>query len=179
MFREGLRPPDPWGENGSPLERLRTQDDMTVASLVELGPVCIVLLPALGKRTTRAVLQQMASERARIEESGWRLLLVHMASDDARAKAELAPFNLAYVARLADPEREMYEHFGMKRATLAQRWGVDAVKAAWSSRSFGSDEPVGDPDQLGGVVQCRSDADPHVWSVPVAGKPYELPGSPS
>ncbi len=121
MFREGLRPPDPFREI-PPLEAARTQDGMSLQVLSELSPVLVVCLPALGERSCRQMLQDLAKARVSIEFAGTRLALVHMGSD-AEAAAELARHDLQYTARISDPKRQLYAFFelGTKRKGLLRR----------------------------------------------------------
>jgi hypothetical protein len=110
VFREGLRPPNPFRDR-DPMETAHTQDDMTLKTLSELAPTLVVCLPELGGNWCRRMLQDLAAQRAEIEKSGTRLVLVHMAGD---ADAALRPHDLGYVARIADPDRDLYRRFGLE-----------------------------------------------------------------
>lgn len=107
MFREGLRPPDPFRER-PPLEALCTQEGISVKTLSSMSPVLLVLLPDVRGRRGQGMLKALAAARGDIERAGVRVVLVHF--DDA---GDLAPFDLAYVARVSDPERRLYAHFGL------------------------------------------------------------------
>jgi peroxiredoxin len=121
MFREGLRPPDPFREI-PPLEAARTQDGMSLQVLSELSPVLVVCLPTLGERRCREMLKDVAASREAIERAGTRLAMVHMGSE-AEAAAELARHDLQYTARISDPKRQLYAFFelGTKRKGLLRR----------------------------------------------------------
>jgi len=147
MFREGLRPPDPWGERPA-AERLRTQDGMTLRSMAGLGPLLVVCLPALGTAACRGWLATLAGRRRGFEAEGRRCLLVHM-GDDADARTALEPFDLHYVARIADPDRELYAHFGLGAAPPGLLGRV-------AGRLRG-DKPVGDPAQKPGAFLVDGD----------------------
>jgi len=116
VFREGLRPPDPFRER-PPLERLLTQDGMSLDALSRLGPLLVVCLPDRGER---GLLAEVAAHRGAIERSGVRLALVH----PAEAPPEL-PEALRYVARVADPALGLYAFLGLGRTkgTLFRREG--------------------------------------------------------
>ena len=60
MWREGLRPPDPFARRRPALERLTTQDGMSLATLAGYGPVHVVCLPAVGTPEGRAWLARVA-----------------------------------------------------------------------------------------------------------------------
>ena len=112
MFQRGLTPPDPFRER-SVLESARTQDSMSLQALAALGRVLVVLLPALGR--ANSWLKAVREARPRLEEQGLRLVLVHTESD-AEARARFEPFDLQYLARIADPERALYRHFEIGEA---------------------------------------------------------------
>lgn len=109
MFREGLRPPDPFRER-PPLEAARTQDGMSLKALAALSRVVVVCLPELDRAGD--MLRDVAARRAEWERGGARVVLVHMATD-AEARAAFEPFDLHFVARIADPGRRLYRHFGL------------------------------------------------------------------
>lgn len=119
MFREGLRPPDPFREV-EPLDAARTQDDMTLRALAELGPVLVVCLPELARAASW--LKRVAARRPELEREGKRICLVHTGTDD-EARAACVPHGLDYVARIADPDRKLYEWLGLgeKRPGLLGR----------------------------------------------------------
>jgi hypothetical protein len=122
VFREGLRPPDPFRER-APLETLCTQEGISLSTLSGMSPVLLLLLPEARGRRGRAMLKALAAARGDLERAGVRVALVHF--DDV---PDLAPFDLAYVARIADPERKLYAQFnlGSSPRGLLRREGQDA-----------------------------------------------------
>ncbi len=108
MFREGLRPRDPF-RDPPPLEAACTQDGISLLTLSGMSPVLLLLLPEVRGRRGQGMLKALAAARGDIERAGVRVALVHF--DDAAGALE--PFDLAYVARIADPERTLYAHFGL------------------------------------------------------------------
>jgi hypothetical protein len=107
VFREGLRPPDPRRERPA-VETACTQDGISLKTLSEMSPVLLLLLPEVRGRRGQGMLKALAAVRGDIERAGVRVALVHF--DDI---CDLGPFDLAYVARIADPERRLYAHFGL------------------------------------------------------------------
>jgi hypothetical protein len=107
VFREGLRPPDPF-RGRPPLEAACTQDGVSVKTLSEMSPVLLLLLPGVRGRRGQGMLRALAAVRGEIERAGVRVALVHF--DDP---GDLGPLDLAYVARVSDPERRLYAHFGL------------------------------------------------------------------
>ena len=122
MFREGLRPPDPSRER-PPLEALCTQEGISLKTLSAMSPVLLLLLPEVRGRRGQGMLRALAAARGDIERAGARVALVHF--DDI---GDLGPFDLAYVARIADPERKLYAHFGLGSSPrgLLRRGSQDA-----------------------------------------------------
>jgi len=123
VFREGLRPVDPFRER-PPLEALCTQEGISVKTLSAMSPVLLLLLPEVGGRRGQGMLKTLAAARNDIERAGVRIALVHF--DDA--SDALAALDLAYVARIHDPERKLYAHFGLGTAPrgLLRREGQEA-----------------------------------------------------
>lgn len=108
MFREGLRPPDPFRERPA-LETACTQDGISLKTLSGMSDVLLVLLPEVRGRRGQGMLKALAAVRGDVERAGIRVALVHF--DDA--KGALEPFDLAYVARIHDPERALYAFLGL------------------------------------------------------------------
>lgn len=115
MFREGLRPPDPFGQQ-DPFADARTQDGMSLKTLAEMSSVLVVCLPMLDG--ARRILADLAVERSAFEQAGVRLVVVHFELAEV-ARAALEPYDLAYVARVEDPGRVLYNAFGLGEV---QRW---------------------------------------------------------
>ncbi len=107
MFREGLRPLDPFRER-PPLDALCTQDGISLKTLSGMSPVLVLFLPEARGRRGQGMLKALAAARGDLERAGVRVALVHF--DDV---GDLGSFDLAYVARIADPERKLYAHFGL------------------------------------------------------------------
>ena len=149
MFREGLRPPDPFRE-GHPFEEARTQDGMSLKALATLSPVLVACLPALGALFCREMLHELSGKRRDLEARGLRFVLVHMGTD-AEAAGEFEASDLQYLARISDPERKLYAAFELKEATVAQRMGPRVWGRALAARRHGRGPIVGAPAQLPGV----------------------------
>jgi len=110
VFQKGLRPSDPFRER-PPLEALVTQEGMSLRTLSAMSPVLVLLLPEVRGRRGQGMLKALAAVRGDVERAGVRVVLVHY--DDV---GDLAPHDLAYVARVHDPERRLYAHLGLGTA---------------------------------------------------------------
>ena len=153
MFQRGLTPPDPF-RPPSPLEDLRTQDDMSVAAMGQLGPLVLLFLPALGGIFCRELLEHVQADRAGIENRGIRFVLVHMGTAE-EAHAELARYDLQYLAQIADPERLLYRHFDVGEAAPAQRLRPRVIRRALGAVRHGRGRIIGEPNQLAAAVLWR------------------------
>jgi len=114
MFREGLRPPNPFRDR-DPLDVARTQDDLSLLALSRLGPVLAVCAPELGTHRGHVFLKTLAAHRRDLEERRIRIVVVHPGTEP-EARAELEPHGLHYLARVADPERALYRRFELGAA---------------------------------------------------------------
>lgn len=106
--------------------RSRTSLGVSLDELSRMSPVMVVFLRHLGCPFCREALADLASQRARIEQEGTRLLFVHLSSEDELL--DLLPTNLLDVARLADPNQTVYRAFGLGRGRLMDVFGP----AVWS-----------------------------------------------
>lgn len=95
------------------------------------APQLVVFLRHFGCMFCREALAQLARDRARIEASGTRLVIVHMASD-AEAADFFASYGLAEVDRISDPRRWLYFQLGLGRASL---WHLLDLRVWWRSFS--------------------------------------------
>jgi hypothetical protein len=111
VFREGLRPPSPFRE-AHPFDEARTQDGMSLRTLSAMSPVVVV---CLGIKGARGMLRDVAAARAAVEAKGARIALVHT-GDDALAAKAFEPFDLHYLARIADPGHKVHGALGLTEA---------------------------------------------------------------
>ncbi|MCA9267416.1 MAG: redoxin domain-containing protein, partial [Planctomycetales bacterium] len=86
-------------------------------------PLLVVFLRHSGCAFCRETLAQLARNREQIEAAGARIVLVHMMSDDAEAARLFARYGLDDVPRVSDPERRVYEQFGLARGSWQQVMG--------------------------------------------------------
>jgi hypothetical protein len=114
----------------------------------------VVCLPALGGIFCRQMLHDLAAQREEIERAGVRVALVHMGTDED-AVGELAPFELEYVSRIADPERKLHGVFEFGQATSAQRWGPRVWGSAFRAGRRGRGRVVGERRQLPGAFLLK------------------------
>lgn len=129
----------------------------SIAELSREAPRLVVFLRHAGCTFCREALADIASQRARIESRGTRLMLVHM-GDDAAGRAMAERYGLADVSRLSDPQQSLYASFGLSRGTLGQLFGsrvwLRGFRAGVIDR-HGVGGLVGDGFQMPGVFLVR------------------------
>jgi len=126
--------PNPIQDIVEALEAAHTQSGERLAALTEASPVLLVFLRHAGCTFCREALGDVARERNLIEASGVRIVLVHMGDSDAISKL-IAKYRLEGVARICDPERKLYQAFGLKRGGLRQLFGP---KVLWRALPAGA-----------------------------------------
>lgn len=125
-------------------------------SLLELTathPTLVVFLRHLGCVFCRQMLGDLREHRAAIEKAGVKIALVHMASD-RQAELVFRLYGLDDVARFSDPDRSLYEAFGLRRVTMRELLSADLWKRGLEAcihdrHAMGI--PRGDPMQMPGV----------------------------
>lgn len=126
-------------------------------SLSQEAPTLAVFLRHLGCVYCRESLTELERLRPSIEAEGVRLTFIHMGTD-AQAAGLLKAFGLEDIERFSDPQRKLYEAFGLERTSLgrmlAPRTLVDMLRTSLRPeiglrRSVG--RIVGDSLQMPGV----------------------------
>lgn len=82
----------------------------------------LVFLRHAGCSFCRESLADIASVRVPIERSGTRIVLVHM-GDIGALEGLLEELRIAELDRISDPDRKLYQAFGLKRGSLLQLMG--------------------------------------------------------
>lgn len=101
------------------LEQAVDQNGESLAALSREKPRLVVFLRHGGCTFCRQALADLSRDRAKIEQAGTGIVLVHMQTD-ADGKALFAQYGLADVPRISDPDRKIYEAFELHRGSLAQ-----------------------------------------------------------
>ncbi len=104
------------------LDGARTQSGQRLAALYESTQLLLVFLRHAGCTFCREALGDVARDRNVIEAAGVRIVLVHMGDSGAIEKL-VAKYGLAGMDRICDPQRKLYQAFGLKRGRLQQLFG--------------------------------------------------------
>ena len=104
------------------LEQWRTQTGQTFAEVADAQPALTVFLRHSGCPFCREALAEIAKARESIEAQGVQIVLVHM-MNDAQAESMFAKYHLDDVARISDPDQELYAAFELTRGGMGEVMG--------------------------------------------------------
>ena len=110
-------------ELATALASAAAQDGRVLLALCEDRPRLVVLLRHLGCMFCREALAELARGRQLIEGRGVGIVLVHLARDDRRARRLFEIYKLADLPRISDPERRLYQAFGLGRGGAGDLFG--------------------------------------------------------
>lgn len=102
--------------------RTKTNLGMTLEELSRMSPVMLVFLRHMGCTFCRETLADLARAKKEIEETGTRIVLVHMSREDTAAEM-VARYGLANVDRVSDPKQSVYKAFGLSRGRFLDLFG--------------------------------------------------------
>ncbi|MGD1844940.1 MAG: SelL-related redox protein [Salibacteraceae bacterium] len=100
----------------------RTNNGHTLDQLSRHHPVLLVFLRHFGCTFCRETLATLARDKELIEKVGTKVVLVHMI-DEKDARKEVVRFGVENIARISDPEKQLYDAFGLHRGSLKQLFG--------------------------------------------------------
>lgn len=108
------------------IDRSLTQSGESLVQLSAASPVLLVFLRHAGCSFCREALGDIAGSRLAIEQSGIRIVLVHM-GDTETLRSLLVKYGLGRLNRICDPSQELYRAFGLKRGTFQQLFGLKVM----------------------------------------------------
>lgn len=139
------------------IESSVTQTGEKLITLCAGSPVLLVFLRHAGCPFCREAVADIARSRRAIEETGTRLVLVHMRDSEAIGRL-LGKHGLLDVDRICDPEQKLHRVFGVRRGKLWQLLGPfvlwRGVRAAILA-GHGIGAASADTFQLGGLFLIR------------------------
>ena len=103
-----------------------SQKGMMLAELSEEQPVMLVFLRHFGCTFCREALSDLGKSRAKIEDMGFAIALIHM-SPATEAESLLKNYGLEGLQHYSDPECEIYRAFGLERGSASQLFGPTVV----------------------------------------------------
>ncbi|MEL6133618.1 MAG: SelL-related redox protein, partial [Bacteroidota bacterium] len=104
------------------LPQFQDQFGRRLDEAIQKQPTLLVFLRHFGCTFCRETMKDLARDRAEIEAGGTQILVVHM-EPELQAEPFFEKYGLSDVARISDPEKELYEAFSLERATFEQAFG--------------------------------------------------------
>lgn len=126
---------------------------VSLGELTESAPVLLVFLRHFGCSFCRESLHDLSRNHGAIRERGVALGLVHLASETT-AHQVLSPLGLDPVPRWSDPEKHIYQAFGLRRGKVLEIFGPKVALRGLLGGAilrYGFEHTEGDPRQMPGV----------------------------
>ena len=129
-----------------------------LVQLAESDPILLVFLRHAGCTFCREALGDIARARRAIEQTGTRIVLVHM-GDSEEIEQRLEKYGLRGIDRICDPEQALYKAFGLKRGKLRQLFHPKVFWRGFMAgliEGHGFGRPSADSSQMPGIFQIRN-----------------------
>lgn len=124
--------------------------------LIELAgekKVLLVFLRHFGCTFCRETMTRLADAKEEIESSDTKIVVVHMVPFNV-AQRLLNIYDLNEISHISDPDRELYHHFGLNRATFNELFNPKNWWGAFKSGILHGHligKPAGDTFQMPGI----------------------------
>lgn len=121
--------------------------------LTDRQPVMLIFLRHFGCTFCREALADISQRRPEIEETGTRIVFVHM-TDFATADRYFQRYNLEGSLHISDPECVFYAAFGLVKGNFTQLFGLQSWIRGFSAgviAGHGVGPQLGDGFQMPGV----------------------------
>jgi peroxiredoxin len=129
-----------------------------LSQLAEAQPVLLVFLRFFGCSFCREAISDIGKRRKKLEEQGFRIVFVHMASQPETAEKFFKRYKLFPIDHVLDPEMQHYKAFGLGRSSPKQllglmNWirGFEASVLEGHGADASMDPELGDGFQMPGV----------------------------
>ncbi len=136
------------------MEGMLTNGGSSLWDLTFEHPVLLVFLRHFGCTFCREALSDIAKIKPRIEESGIKVIFVHMAENKI-ADRYFQRYQLAGAVHISDPKCEFYAEFGLVKGNFTQLFGLQSWIRGFQSGIIEGNgityKQVGDGFQMPGV----------------------------
>lgn len=125
----------------------------TLLSMAARGPTLMVFLRHLGCVFCRQTLSDLREAKPALAARGISIALIHMASD-RQAELVFRLYGMEGEARFSDPDRSLYQAFGLRRVTMRELVSTQLFKKGFEAcirERHAMSVPRGDPMQMPGV----------------------------
>ncbi len=135
------------------LGEIQTNKGEDLAALSQKQPIMLFFLRHFGCTFCREALDEISKKRKSIEESGIKIVFVHMA-DEPTAKKYFTKFKMPDATFVGDSECKYYAHFGLIKGSATQLFGLQSFVRGFQSgilKGYGLGGPIGDGFQMPGI----------------------------
>ncbi len=140
------------------LTNVMTSSGETVQQISVNQPVLLVFLRHFGCTFCREALDDISTRKAEIENSGVKIVFVHMA-DNKMAEEYFERYNIKNPVHISDPDCILYKQFGLVKGSLQQLLGFNVwlrgIEAGIKNK-HGLGKFIGDAFQMPGVFVIRN-----------------------
>lgn len=117
-------------------------------------PVLLVFLRHFGCTFCREALSDISNIHEQVLEIGVKVVFVHMV-DKETANTHLSLFNLGDNIHLGDPDKVLYQYFGVQKGKLRQLYGLSVMMRGFKAGVIDGHghafKAIGDIDQMPGL----------------------------
>lgn len=139
------------------LLEMQTQQGISIAELSKGQPVLVVFLRHFGCTFCREALADIAKKRTEIEETGTRIVFIHM-SDNKIAERYFQRYELDGIDHVSDPDCIHYAIFGLTKGSFTQIFGLQSWIRGFQAgviNKHAAGPQLGDGFQMPGVFMIR------------------------
>jgi hypothetical protein len=139
--------------DSSLLEEMMVSNGQSLHQMSIEQPVLLVFLRHFGCTFCREALADISEQKAEIENSGTKVVFVHMTTGDV-ADRYFSRYNLEGAVHVSDPECRYYSAFGLTKGNLTQLFGLQTWIRGFSAGVVGGHgigAQLGDGFQMPGL----------------------------
>lgn len=107
------------------MENMKTNEDTNLWHLSFSHPVLLVFLRHFGCTFCREALSDIAKMKPKIEETGTKVVFVHM-TENKLADRYFQRYDLSGAVHISDPQCEYYAKFGLVKGNFNQLFGLQS-----------------------------------------------------
>ena len=143
-------------------EIIQTEPDNAGIDLIALSykqPTLVIFLRHFGCTFCREALYDLSQIKKAIDKLGVQLVYVHMV-DKETADLHLSLHNLQDSCNISDPNKQLYEYFGLQRGSFRQLYGLSVMmrglKAGMVDGHGHGFNSIGDIEQMPGLFMLQN-----------------------
>ncbi len=140
------------------IKQMTTNTGENIQALSLQQPVMLIFLRHFGCVFCREALAELSKKKKLIEETGVKLVFVHMAADEI-ADRYFSRYNLTGSPHISDPTCRFYSAFGLVKGSFTQLFGLKSWIRGFQAGvldGHGVGAQLGDGFQMPGVFVIRA-----------------------